>query len=120
MAPFMEGLHGFYPDQWLLDDNNYALTNGEDYCLFEMASPGVHYGHYFCKSRGKKALEFSKECVAYMFNNATHTIQGLTPAENRAARWMARQVGLKSYGVIETSNGPHELFILTKKEWETS
>lgn len=120
MSPFMGDIHGFYPDRWLLDDRNIAMTNGEDYCLFEFSSPNVYYGHYFCTSKGKTARDFSVECLDYMFDVIkAEIIQGLTPEDKRAARWMARQLGMKSYGITETFNGPHELFILTKNDWET-
>lgn len=118
MRPFMHELKGLYPDQWLLDDNNIALTNGPDYALFEWTGPGVYYGHYFCTSG--KATEFGKECLKYMFNEAgAEVIKGLTPVEKRAAKIVSRRLGFKSYGEVDTYNGPHELFILTKHEWET-
>lgn len=104
--------------QWLLDDDNIALTNGPDFALFEYVSPGVYNGHYFCTNRGKGVINFSYECLNYMFSNGCEVIKGLTPVEKRAARWMSRKIGFTSYGILETNLGPHELFILTKKEWE--
>lgn len=120
MLPYMEGLQGFYPDKWLLNDDNYALSDKDDFALFETDGNDVHFGHYFCSSRGKKAKDFSLKCIEYMFTETPcKVIKGLTPEHLRGARWMARQLGFTSYGILETSNGPHELFILTKKEWET-
>lgn len=44
-------------------------------------------------------------------------LRGLTKVELRAARWIARHLGCKSYGIVETNGEPHELFILTRKEF---
>ena len=106
--------------QWLLDYNNIALTNGDDYCLFELDSPGVYSGHYFCNNHGRKVIDFSKECLNYIFTETPcRVLKGLTPEDKKAAKWMSRQVGFTSYGIVTTDLGPHTLFILTKKEWET-
>lgn len=121
MKQFKNLFVGIPLDQWLMQDDCYALTNGEDYGLFEWFSPGVYTGHYFCTSKGRSAINFSKEAIAYMFTETDcNVIRGLTPVGNRAALWMNRHLGFKSYDVLDTDIGPHEVFILTKKEWETS
>lgn len=117
MRPYMEGLKGLEPDRWLLDDNNIALTTGEDYSLFEWTSPGVYYSHIFATS--KKAIQFGKDSIQWMFENGAEVLKGLTPVEKRHAIIAARRMGFKSHGIVDTHNGPHELFILTRKEWET-
>lgn len=109
----------FSVEDWCSQEENVALTDGKgNFCLFEYDEAGRYYGHYFHKVRGKEARDLTKEIISYFFlNYPAEAIQGLTPIELRAARWMARQVGLKSFGIINTENGPAELFILTRLQW---
>jgi len=44
-------------------------------------------------------------------------MRGYTPVDNRAARWINRQLGYTSYGVLSQLNPPCELFIVTKQEF---
>ena len=119
MEPYLP-IEGFDPEEWLNDENNIALTNGEgDFALFEYEYLGVYSGHYFYKARGKKALQASKEFLKHLFTNYyVRAIRGLSPLEHLGARWLNKQLGFKSYGILETPVGPHELVILTKQEWE--
>jgi hypothetical protein len=118
MTPFKKDLLGMSLEMWYADQNNVALTDGVDYGLFELTSPGVYTGHSFCISRGKDAREFYRNAIDYLFRNYDcKAIRGLTPCSNKAACWMARQGGFTSYGIIDTDIGPHEVFILTKKEY---
>jgi len=109
----------FSVEDWVNDLNNIALTDGEgNFCLFEYDEEGRYYGHYFYKARGKKARDLIRQTIDHLFENyPAKAIQGLTPEEHVAARWMARQVGMKSFGIISTINGRCELFILTINEW---
>lgn len=119
MQPYMDEIVGLDLVPWLLEDRNYALTDGKNFSLFECSSEGIWYGHYFCTSRGRGARDFGKSAIQWMFDNAgMKVMRGLTPVHNKAACWMARQLGLKSYGTTETTNGPHKVFIITKDEWE--
>lgn len=112
-------IEGFTPEGWLSNEENHCLTNGDgDFGLFELIKPGVYYGHYFFKSRGKEAVKVSKEFLEEAFGEFAEVIVGLTPSNNKAAKWMSRHIGFTSHGEIETDQGPHELFILTKKEYE--
>jgi hypothetical protein len=112
--------HGFYPEEWIKNEDNVALINNlGDLALFERQSAGVVYGHYFFNSRGKDALKAAKEFLYEIFTNDydVKVIIGLTPEEHLGARWLNRKLGLKSQGILETFAGPHELVILTKQDW---
>lgn len=119
--PYRDGMHGFYPEEWLSNDENVALTNSRgDISLFERELPGVVTGHYFFHSRGHHAVRAAKEMLEEIFTGDydVKLIRGLTPLEKLGARWMNKQLGFTSYGVVQTKVGPCELVILTKQEWE--
>lgn len=114
-----EYLLGFDPVSWLATEGNLAITDGENWALFDKQPDGVYTGHYFFVVRGKAARQLGKEMLAFFFENTdVQALRGMTPLENLGARWMSRQLGFKGYGVIETMRGPCELFILTRREWE--
>lgn len=110
---------GFHPEAWIADDKNIALTDGEgNYNLLEYELPGVYTGHTFYLKRGREARETLKEALEVVFSDyPVEILRGLTPIKLIGARWLARQVGFKSYGVTNTLIGPCELFILSKREY---
>lgn len=104
---------------WAKDHNNIALINDNgDIALFEWEARGCYSGHYSFKSRGRKAIDSGKAFLDEVFDPCynVEVIRGLTPLENLGARWMSRQLGFTSYGPVKTDIGPHEIFILTRKE----
>lgn len=120
MQPYLHETVGFEPVSWLANPLNICLTNGEgDFSLFERELPHVVTGHYFFKSRGRQAVRIAREMLAEAFLGAyeIELIRGLTPLQKLGARWMNKQLGFKSYGVVQTLVGPCELVMLTKQEW---
>lgn len=120
LEPHMHELEGFSAEAWLEQTPNICLTdeNG-NFALFEYNEPKKYTGHYFFVDRGKKALNLAKEFLEFFFNNYdVEVIRGMTPLESLGARWLSRQIGFKSYGVIFPINRPCELFILTRKEYK--
>lgn len=109
----------FDPIDWVSNPANIALGNGQDMALFEHETPRVVTGHYFFQSRGRQALEqgrlFLDEVFSPCYN--VEVIRGLTPLQHLGARWMNRQLGFTSHGVVQSTIGPHELVILTRKEY---
>lgn len=120
ISPYFSEMLGFDPEEWLDKPDNIAVTDGEDdYGLFELGLDEVYTGHYFFVRRGKAAKILAREMLEFFFNTTNaKAVRGLTPLGKIGARWMSRQLGFKSYGVIQTIAGPCELFILTRKEWE--
>lgn len=110
----------FDPVLWISDHQNVALQNDMgDMSLFERELPGVVTGHYYFKSRGKEAIKVSRAFLDEIFNPCynVEVIRGLVPLTHLGARWMSRQIGFKSHGVVKISDKPFELFILSKKEY---
>ena len=125
VAQYQEEVVGFDPPDWLKNTDNVALVKGEDVSLFERQyalGSDVVCGHYFFFSRGKEACNTAKEMLKEIFTGPYNVqrIVGLTPVDHRAALWMNRQLGFKSYGQIDTAAGPCEFVLLTKEEWENS
>lgn len=108
---------GFHPVEWLSRPENIAITDGcGNWSLFELSSDGIYTGHYFFVVRGKVAKKLALEMLDFFFDNTgVKVLRGLTPLQKLGARWMSRQLGFKGYGVVQTANGPCELFILTKE-----
>lgn len=116
--PYQHELFGFVPVDWLESGDNYALTDGENWALFERGTDGVYTGHYFFVIRGRSALKLGKEMLEYLFTNTDiNVLRGLTPLHKLGARWLSRQLGFTSYGVVHTYE-PCELFIMTRQEWK--
>lgn len=108
------------PELWLTEEDNYLLTDGNgNYGLFEGSGHDVYFGHYFFKARGREAVRVANEILSCIFGlYRAEVIKGLTPVEHRGALWMNKTLGFKAYGVTDTTEGPHEIFIMTKKEFE--
>ena len=96
-------------DEYLLKDDNLMV--------FEKVKEGIYTGHYFFNSRGRAAIEVAQLLVQKAFSSFAEVIQGLTPINQKGAKWLTLKLGAKSYGIVETINGPCELFIMTKDEW---
>lgn len=113
-----EEFPGVDTEEWVSNKDNIALTDGSgNYSMFEKGSDGVYTGHYFFESRGRQALRVAREMLDFAFNECgLNIIRGITPLTHLGARWLSRQLGFKSYGIIQPGNGPCELFILVKEQ----
>lgn len=112
----------FIPDElvspWLMDENNVMMVDGDNIGLATYEWPGLYTVHWFYKARGRQALTLAREMFRELFEKyGAKVLRGLTPVELKAARWACRQIGLKSYGIVEGGEKPHELFIITKEEF---
>jgi len=79
---------------------------------------GLYEAHIFFKSRGREAIQRAVQMMSFGFNETDCLcMRGYTPLDNKAARWMNRQLGYTSYGILSQLNPPCELFIVTKQEF---
>lgn len=105
-------------EEYFKNKNHISIQKENDIALFTYNWPGLYTGHYFFESRGKAAKARALEILEEVFTkHPVLTIRGLTPVENKAARWMSRQLGFTSYGTVETPTGECEFFLLSKEEW---
>jgi hypothetical protein len=104
---------------WLANKNNVMWLDGDDVGLATFEYPGVYTVHWFFVSRGRQALHTAKAMLGKMFDEYDAKIlRGLTPVNLKAARWLAKQAGLSSYGILDFKDGPHEIMCITKQDYE--
>lgn len=106
-------------DQWWANPRNLMFVEGENVGLATYEYPGVYTVHWYFKARGREAINLAKEMVANLFENyGAESIRGVVRTNLKASRWAARQVGMKSYGIVTYADGEeNELFCATKKEF---
>ncbi len=109
------------PIDWLSNPDNIVLINERgDMALFEKGVKHIYSGHYFFKSRGRAAITAGREFLDELFNTCynIHVLTGLVPITHLGARWLTRQLGFTSHGVVDYIDNKHyELFILTQKDF---
>lgn len=118
-APLNRGLKGI---DWVSHPGNIAVTfdNG-DIALFDDELEGAYQVHFLFQSRGRKAIEHARESFRRMFvEHDAGLIFGLVPDFRRDVKMLARWAGGRSVGIRQTSNGPCELFILSKFQWKVA
>lgn len=108
---------GFNTSEWLSDLDNIAIINSDkDVALFEHIENGLYQGHYFFnEAKGRKAIELGTNIIKLLledYSDKVRVVQGLTPVDNRKARWVSRQLGFNSLGIVTTEEGECELFFL--------
>jgi len=118
-APLNRGLKGA---DWLATPGNVPVTfeNG-DIALFDHEGDGTYQVHFLFQSRGRKAIEHAREAFRIMFTDHGCTlIMGLVPDFRRDVKMLARWAGGRSAGMRSTSEGPCELFVLSKFQWKVA
>lgn len=117
-----EGSVGFDPEEIVSDLFNVLLWDETDnYSLFEYVGNGNYEGHFFFASaRGKQALELSKEMLRFLKKADTkiNNVHGLVSKENKKTRWIARQLGFKYVGEVETEAGELGFYTLRMDNYE--
>lgn len=105
-------------EDWLANENNVMLVEGESVGLACCEWPGVYTGHYLYKVHGKEALELAKQMMHWMIDNCgAKAFTGITPVRKRGARLFNRKLGFTSFGILDTERGPHEMFCITADEF---
>jgi hypothetical protein len=118
-APLNRGLKGV---DWLAGPGNVPVTfdNG-DVVLFDDEGDGVYAIHVLFTGRGRTAIEHAREAIGVMFADyGAKLIMGLVPDFRRDVKLLARWTGMRSAGMRWTSEGPCELFILSKAQWKVA
>ena len=98
--------------QFVVDQRNVILADGEDLAVFVWRGPGIYEGHLKFVSRGRGAIRVGKAMIAEMPKYGARMIWGPTPVGLRHVRWFQRQLGFVSHGVIDTPEGQCELFVM--------
>jgi hypothetical protein len=106
----------FDVEDWFSKAENFALIEGENIGFAEYKSPGVYWVHFcFHTARGRQAINLTKEMLSVLFRERdVASVLGLIEAENKKARWLVKQAGLTSLGLVQTKLGLCEMFYLTR------
>lgn len=109
-------------DAWVSNKKNVMLVEGKNVGLATFDYPGLYTVHWFYEVRGRAAIKLARAMLAEMFEKYdARVIRGLTAKKLKAARWLAKQVGLKSYGdytaIIDGAPVEHEIQCMTKEEF---
>lgn len=100
--------------EWVDNTNNVMLKEDDSVGLATYEYPGVYTGHFFYTVHGRKALDLAERMIEEMRKeHGAIVLRGLTKTENKKVAWFQRKLGFVSHGVIDTIDGPHELFTLT-------
>ena len=102
----------FDVEDWFTNPENYAYKEGDNVAFGEYKGPGVYWVHFcFDTAKGRDAIELTKQMFKQLCNDTPLKIGiGFIHISNRKAKWLIRQVGFKSLGLIETENGLCEMF----------
>lgn len=118
-APLNRGLKGA---DWLASKGNIPVTfdNG-NVALFDNEGDGIYEVHFLFPCRGAKAIDNAREAFRVMFTeHGASLIFGLVPDKRRDVKLLARWTGMKSAGMRPTTEGPCELFVLSKSMWKVA
>jgi hypothetical protein len=103
---------------WLNNPNNFMFVDGDNVGLAQCETPHVYIVHWFFTARGKEALRLGKDMLHELFERSlAKTVMGLTPVENKPARWLAKQIGFKGKGTIQCKFAECEMIFLTKDDF---
>jgi hypothetical protein len=118
MARACEAFNGsdFDYKGWLANHDNIMCVIGDDVGLATLEYPGVYNAHWFYKSRGREALTVAFKMYDYLFNETdAQAVRGLTPIDNKAARYLAKRIGFETMGIEEFPDGVYDHMVLTKQ-----
>jgi hypothetical protein len=104
---------------WLANHYNIMYVSGEDVGLLTYDYPGVYTGHWFFKSRGKDALNTAFAMLDKLFRDRdAKLVRGITPVGLKGARYLAKRLGFQSLGIEEYPDGPYEIMVLAKIDFD--
>lgn len=103
---------------WFACPDHVMLSEGDSVGLGTLEYPGLYNVHWFYTVRGRKALNLARDMIKYLFEHKdAQAVRGMIRTDLKPSIWAARQVGLKSHGVLETPTGSYELFCMTKNDF---
>jgi hypothetical protein len=119
VKPYKEAWVGFDAQQIVEDEENILVTDdNENFALFEFARPGVYYGHYMFKERGKNTINVAKNLLGFFFREfPVRVVLGLAPTDHLGSVRLTRKLGFTFHGVIDTEAGPHYQVSLKKDDF---
>lgn len=99
---------------WFDNPNHVMLSDGDSVGLGTLEYPGLYNLHWFYTVRGRQALNLARDMLRFLFEQKNAKgVRGWIRTDLKPSIWGARQMGLKSLGVIDN----HELFFMTKEDF---
>ncbi len=92
----------------LTDTRNVCLISEAGGMMFAWRGPKVFEVHIFYRARGQEAIAAANEMLC-QFDDCM--LWAPAPINRRDVRWFARKVGFVSHGLMDTPEGPCELFV---------
>lgn len=114
------GEYFMFPDNatWLSNPYNLMYRIGDDIGLATFDYPGLYTVHWFFKSRGKAAIKVCQDMLTEVFEkHGAEAVRGVTPIENKPARFLAKYVGCETISIEEFPQGTYELMLLSKERF---
>ena len=103
---------------WLDVEDNLMFRIGDDVGLGTYDYPGLYTCHWFFKSRGKAAIQTATTMLHELFNNyEVAAVRGVIAIDNRPSIYLSRYLGFKRISVEEFKDGPNEVILLTKSDF---
>lgn len=102
----------FDVEDWFSKPENYAYKEGDNVAFGEYKSPGVYWVHFcFDTAKGREAINLTKRMFKQLSEDTPLKMAiGLIHVDNKKAKWLIRQVGFQSLGLVDTENGVCEMF----------
>lgn len=112
-SPMNRGLSGA---DWLADDRNILVEDGDDRIMFDYERPGTYQFHWLTSSRGRKAIDRAKAALTHMFEeHGAEVVYGMVPVGRKDVRLMARLIGAKIVGPGWEDGEEFQVFVMTKE-----
>lgn len=102
----------FDVEEWFSKTENYAYKEGDNVAFGEYKNPGVYWVHFcFDTAKGRDAINLTRRMFKQLSEDTPLKMGiGLIHIDNRKAKWLIRQVGFQSLGLVDTENGICEMF----------
>ena len=116
VSPMNRGLRG---SDWLQTPGNIPISfDSGNLALFDHCQDHDYEMHLLFSVGKRQGIADVQSAYRQMFEkHGAQLLYGLIPNELPAVKLFMRWTGAKSAGIRDTSNGPCELFILSKEMW---
>lgn len=113
-SPMNRGLSGA---AWVQNPHHISKSIDGNTMLFEMEAGGLCQFHWLrTEAGGRNAIETTREAMRQVFDETNAvTIYGLVPVDHKASAMMARWIGARHCGDIQTDKGRCQLFLITRE-----
>lgn len=106
------------PARWLEDPRNIILHEDGNAMLFLWRWVGVYEAHIMFKARGAEAFNLALRFMDEIFAAGGTIIRAVIHQDLKHVSWFVRRHGFSFEGVVETAEGPCEMYQLEASQWD--